>query len=55
MTHTINPLEKDVTDLFESEKLHVNDMREFFAESVCEILDDGTNPMKHYEEAHNED
>nr|UVX65804.1 MAG: hypothetical protein [Bacteriophage sp.] len=51
MMHVTNPLEKDVTDLFESGKLHVNDMREFFAESVCEMLDDGMTPMKHYEAA----
>lgn len=51
MMHATNPLEKDVTNLFENEEPHVNDMREFFAESVCEMLDNGINPMEHYEAA----
>lgn len=51
MIYTDNPLEQDVVDLFEKGSLHVNDMREFFAESVCEILDDGMTPMRHYDAA----
>lgn len=51
MMHTNDPLEKDVISLFENGRLHVNDMKEFFAESVCEILDDGMNPMTHHEAA----
>lgn len=51
MTHVTNPPEKDVTNLLGKKRPHVNDMREFFAESVCEMLDDDTNPMEHYETA----
>lgn len=51
MMHTDNPIERDVISLFENGSLHVNDMREFFAESVCKMLDDGMNPMEHHEAA----
>lgn len=51
MMHAETPLEEDVVSLFEHGNLHVNDMREFFAESVCETLDDGMDQMAHYEAA----
>lgn len=51
MMHANDPLEKDVINLFEDSRLHVNDMREFFAENACEILDDDTNPTFHHEAA----
>ena len=51
MMRVNDPLEQEVMSLFENGSLHVNDMREFFAESVCEMLDDGMNPMEHHEAA----
>ena len=46
-----NPQKQDVINLFKNNNIHVNDMREFFAESVCEMLDDDTTPTAHYEAA----
>lgn len=51
MMHANNPIEKNITNLFKNSRLHVNDMREFFAENVCEILDDDTNPTAYHEAA----
>ena len=51
MMHVNDPLEQEVMSLFENGSLHVNDMREFFAENVCEILDDDEDPMAHNEAA----
>lgn len=51
MMHPNNPLEQDIVNLFKNSRIHVNDMREFFAKNVCEILDDDTTPTKHYEAA----
>lgn len=52
MMHASNPLEQDIVNLFENNNIHVNDMRDFFAESVCEMLDDGMDPMAHHEAAY---
>lgn len=46
-----NPQGQDIVNLFEDNNLHVNDMREFFAENVCEILDDDTTQTAHHEAA----
>lgn len=53
MMPTNNPLEQEILTLFQNDNIHVNDMREFFAESVCEMLDDGMTPTAHYEAALN--
>lgn len=51
MMHTSDPKEQDIVKLFKNNKLHVNDMREFFAENICEILDDDTTHPTHHEAA----
>ena len=49
--HASNPLERDKINLFKNNNIHVNDMRDFFAENVCETLDDTTTPTTHNEAA----
>lgn len=51
MTNTNKTLEQDVLGLLKDETPNTSSMRDFFAESACEILDDGINPMEHYEAA----
>lgn len=53
MMHTDNPLEEDVISLFKNGSLHVNDMREFFKDSVCDYLDDDQTCPEHEEAAYN--
>lgn len=53
MIYTETPLEEDVISLFENGSLHVNDMREFFKESVCDYLDDDPTHPEHEEAAYN--
>lgn len=47
MYHTNDPLEQDILDLFEDDKIHVNAMRQFFIESVCDYLADDADQPKH--------
>lgn len=49
--HANDPLEKEILNLFPDPRLHVNDMREFFAENVCHLIDHNTNPTAHHEAA----
>lgn len=51
MMHASNPQEQDIVNLFKNNNIHVNDMREFFAENVCETLDDDTDTTVHHEAA----
>lgn len=51
MMYASNPQEQDIVNLFKNNNIHVNDMREFFAENACEILDDDTTPTAHHEAA----
>lgn len=52
MYHTNDPLEQDILNLFEDDKIHVNAMRRFFKESVCDYLDDEPDNPEHEEAAY---
>lgn len=52
MYHTNDPLEQDILDLFEDNKIHVNAMRRFFKESICDYLDDDPDDPAHEEAAY---
>lgn len=52
MMYASNPQEQDIVNLFKNNNIHVNDMREFFTENACKILDNDTNPTAHHEAAH---
>lgn len=52
MYHTNDPLEQDVHNLFEDDKIHVNAMRQFFKEAACDYLDDDTEHPEHEEAAY---
>lgn len=52
MYHTNDPLEQDILNLFEDDKIHVNAMRQFFKESVCDILQDDLDDPAHEEAAY---
>ena len=45
--HTNDPLEQDVINLFSDDRIHVNAMRQFFKESVCDYLDEDTEHSEH--------
>lgn len=49
--HTNDPLEQDVIDLFNDDRIHVNAMRQFFKEAVCDYLDENTEHPEHEEAA----
>ena len=52
MYHTNDPLEQDILDLFEDNKIHVNAMRRFFKESICDYLNDDPDDPAHEEAAY---
>lgn len=49
--HTNDPLEQDVIGLFNDDRIHVNAMRQFFKEAVCNYLDEDTEHPEHEEAA----
>lgn len=52
MYHTSDPLEQEVLNLFNDDKIHVNAMRQFFKEAVCDYLDDEPAHPEHEEAAY---
>lgn len=47
MSHTNNPLEQDIINLFDADRIQVNAMRQFFKEAVCDYLDEDTEHPEH--------
>lgn len=47
MMHANDQIEQEVMSLFENGSLHVNDMRRFFKESVCDYLDSDPEHQEH--------
>lgn len=47
MYHTNDPLEQDVINLFDDDKIRVNAMRQFFKEAVCDYLDEDMEHQEH--------
>lgn len=45
--HTDDPLEQDIIGLFADDRIHVNAMRQFFKEAVCDYLDEDTEHLEH--------
>lgn len=52
MYHTNDPLEQDILNLFEDDKIRVNAMRRFFKETVCDYLNDEPDNPEHEEAAY---
>ena len=47
MYHTNDPLEQDIINLFNDDRIHVNAMRQFFKEAVCDYLDEDPETPEH--------
>lgn len=47
MYHANDPLEQDIIDLFDDDRIRVNAMRQFFKQTICDYLDDDTEYPEH--------
>lgn len=52
MCHTNDPLEQEVLNLFDDDEIHINAMRQFFKEAVCDYLNDELAYPEHEEAAY---
>lgn len=52
MYNTNDPLEQEVLNLFDDDEIHVNTMRQFFKEAVCDYLNDELAYPEHEEAAY---